>query len=109
MLRFSTAYGTLLVDSAATKKTKGSVVVFRRPVTTLTTEQLMSRTMPARSLAEQKANLIWRNWLPKISFVVEAAVLLDTNWDDLLDGIGVVNVSEPVAVKRVQEDRDLTA
>lgn len=41
--------------------------------------------------------------------VVEAAVLLDADWDDFLDGIWVVSVSELVAVKRLQENRNLSA
>jgi dephospho-CoA kinase len=40
--------------------------------------------------------------------VVEAAVLLDAEWDDFLDGIWVVTASQPVAIRRLQDNRNLS-
>ena len=39
--------------------------------------------------------------------VIEAAVLLDANWLDLLDGLWVVRVPRPIALHRLVEDRGL--
>jgi dephospho-CoA kinase len=40
--------------------------------------------------------------------VLEAAVLLDAGWDDLVDGLWVVTVSQETAVHRLMENRGLT-
>lgn len=40
--------------------------------------------------------------------VVEAALLLETNWHDLLDGLWVIQSSPSVAVRRLMENRGLT-
>ena len=40
--------------------------------------------------------------------VVEAAVLLDAEWDDFLDGIWAVTVSQNVAIRRLQGNRNLS-
>jgi dephospho-CoA kinase len=40
--------------------------------------------------------------------VVEAAVLLDAEWNDILDGIWVVTVSQPTAIRRLQGNRNLS-
>jgi dephospho-CoA kinase len=40
--------------------------------------------------------------------VLEAAVLLDAGWDDILDGIWVVQAPRDVAVKRLMETRSLS-
>jgi len=40
--------------------------------------------------------------------VLEAAVLLDAGWDDLLDGIWVVRASKNVALQRLMETRNLS-
>ena len=39
--------------------------------------------------------------------VLEAAVLLDAEWDDMLDGIWVVTTTKPIALKRLMETRGL--
>jgi dephospho-CoA kinase len=46
------------------------------------------------------------NKIPVI--VVEAAVLLDAEWNDFLDGIWVVTVSQLNAARRLQDSRNLT-
>jgi len=40
--------------------------------------------------------------------IVEAALLLETDWHDMLDGLWVVQASPSVAVKRLMENRGLT-
>ena len=40
--------------------------------------------------------------------IVEAALLLETDWHDLLDGLWVIQASPSVAVKRLMENRGLT-
>ena len=40
--------------------------------------------------------------------IVEAALLLDTDWHDMLDGLWVVQASQSEAVKRLMETRGLT-
>ena len=40
--------------------------------------------------------------------VVEAAVLLDAEWNDFLDGIWVVTVSQSIAIRRLQDNRNLS-
>jgi len=40
--------------------------------------------------------------------VLEAAVLLDAEWDDILDGIWVVKAPRDVALKRLMETRNLS-
>ena len=40
--------------------------------------------------------------------IVEAALLLETDWHDLLDGLWVVQASQPVAVQRLKEHRGLS-
>ena len=40
--------------------------------------------------------------------IVEAALLLETNWDDLLDGLWVVRSLPSVATQRLRENRGLT-
>ena len=40
--------------------------------------------------------------------IVEAALLLETDWHDLLDGLWVVQSSPSVATRRLQEHRGLT-
>jgi dephospho-CoA kinase len=40
--------------------------------------------------------------------IVEAALLLETDWHDMLDGLWVVQASPSVAVKRLKENRGLT-
>ena len=40
--------------------------------------------------------------------IVEAALLLETDWHDLLDGLWVVQASHPVAVQRLKEHRGLS-
>jgi dephospho-CoA kinase len=40
--------------------------------------------------------------------IVEAAILLDAGWDDLLDGIWVVKATEDVALQRLMETRNMT-
>jgi dephospho-CoA kinase len=40
--------------------------------------------------------------------IVEAALLLETNWHDLLDGLWVIQSSPSVAVQRLKENRGLT-
>lgn len=41
--------------------------------------------------------------------VLEAAVLVDAGWDDLLDGLWVVKAPEDVALSRLQSQRGFTA
>jgi dephospho-CoA kinase len=41
--------------------------------------------------------------------VLEAAVLIDAGWDDMLDGLWVVRASEDQALERLQTQRGLTA
>ncbi|KAL7541795.1 hypothetical protein ACHAXR_011222 [Thalassiosira sp. AJA248-18] len=40
--------------------------------------------------------------------IVEAALLLETNWHDLLDGLWVIQSSPSVATKRLKDNRGLT-
>ena len=40
--------------------------------------------------------------------IVEAALLLETNWHDLLDGLWVIQSSESVAIQRLKDNRGLT-
>ncbi|KAL3769498.1 hypothetical protein ACHAWO_006196 [Cyclotella atomus] len=40
--------------------------------------------------------------------IVEAALLLETNWHDLLDGLWVIQSSPSVAVRRLKDNRGLT-
>lgn len=40
--------------------------------------------------------------------IVEAALLLETSWHDLLDGLWVIQSSQPVAVQRLKDNRGLT-
>ena len=40
--------------------------------------------------------------------IVEAAVLLDAGWDDILDGIWVVTASKSTAITRLIETRNLS-
>ena len=40
--------------------------------------------------------------------IVEAALLLETDWHDLLDGLWVIQASESVAVQRLKDNRGLT-
>ena len=40
--------------------------------------------------------------------IVEAALLLETNWRDLFDGLWVVQSSQSVAVQRLKDNRGLT-
>ena len=40
--------------------------------------------------------------------IVEAALLLETNWHDLLDGLWVIQSSPHVAVQRLKDNRGLT-
>jgi len=40
--------------------------------------------------------------------IVEAALLLETNWHDLLDGLWVIQSSQSVAMQRLKENRGLT-
>ena len=40
--------------------------------------------------------------------VLEAAVLLDAEWDDILDGVWVVKTPKEVALKRLMETRGLS-
>ncbi|KAL9188948.1 hypothetical protein ACHAXT_011438 [Thalassiosira profunda] len=40
--------------------------------------------------------------------IVEAALLMETDWHDLLDGLWVVQSSQPVAVQRLKEHRGLS-
>lgn len=40
--------------------------------------------------------------------IVEAALLLETNWHDLLDGLWVIQSSQPVAVQRLKDNRGLS-
>ena len=40
--------------------------------------------------------------------VVEAAVLLDAEWNDFLDGIWVITLSQPNAIRRLQDNRNLS-
>jgi dephospho-CoA kinase len=40
--------------------------------------------------------------------VVEAAVLLDAAWDDILDGVWVVTAPKPIALERLMETRGLS-
>jgi len=40
--------------------------------------------------------------------IVEAALLLETNWHDLLDGLWVIQSSQSVATQRLKESRGLT-
>lgn len=39
---------------------------------------------------------------------MEAALLLETNWHDLLDGLWVIQASQPVATQRLKDNRGLT-
>ena len=39
---------------------------------------------------------------------MEAALLLETDWHDLLDGLWVIQASESVAVQRLKDNRGLT-
>jgi dephospho-CoA kinase len=40
--------------------------------------------------------------------VVEAAVLLDAEWDDILDGVWVVTAPKPITLERLMETRGLS-
>lgn len=40
--------------------------------------------------------------------IVEAALLLETGWDDLFDGIWLIQSSPSVAMRRLKEQRGLT-
>lgn len=40
--------------------------------------------------------------------IVEAALLLETNWHDLFDGLWVVQSSQSVAVQRLKDNRGMT-
>lgn len=42
------------------------------------------------------------------TIIVEAALLLETNWHDLLDGLWVIQSSQSVATQRLKENRGLT-
>ena len=45
---------------------------------------------------------------PNEIIIVEAALLMETNWHDLLDGLWVVQASQPVVLQRLKENRGLT-
>jgi dephospho-CoA kinase len=60
--------------------------------------------------AIEQAKAQWNKSNDKLPIIiVEAAVLLDAGWQDFLDGVWVVSVSESVALTRLQETRGLTA
>jgi dephospho-CoA kinase len=60
--------------------------------------------------AIEKAKRQWDKSSEKLPIIiVEAAVLLDAGWQDFLDGVWVVSVSESVALTRLQDSRGLTA
>jgi len=45
---------------------------------------------------------------PNKIIIVEAALLLETNWHDLLDGLWVIQSSQSVAMQRLKDTRGLT-
>jgi dephospho-CoA kinase len=40
--------------------------------------------------------------------ILEAAILLDAGWDDILDGVWVVTTSKSIALERLMETRGLS-
>lgn len=56
----------------------------------------------------EKAKVGWEESGKMPIIVVEAAVLLDAGWQDFLDAVWVVSVSNDVAVRRLQEHRGLS-
>ncbi|KAL7552204.1 hypothetical protein ACHAWF_015416 [Thalassiosira exigua] len=65
-----------------------------------------------RTKIEERIGEITSNYRPhsgsKDIVVVEAALLLETDWHDLLDGLWVVRSSRSTATRRLMEDRGLS-
>ena len=100
----------LLVSGEIDRKKLGSIVFAdnnaMKKLEHIVWPHVKSKIMQQIEIVKSEFCSIKSDKIPII--VVEAAVLLDADWDDFLDGVWVVTVSRPVAIRRLQDNRNLS-
>lgn len=100
---------SLIQDDGQIDRQQLGGIVFTDPAAMSKLEQIVWPHVKTeiKSIIEEKR----REEIPESKspiVILEAAVLIDANWQDLLDGLWVIRASPEAALRRIMENRGLT-